>query len=116
MNIKDIERLWKQATDDPHHDFNWHDPQVVKFAELVAAAERKSFYGQDKPEECADGCPENAICDYCQIAMPVQKLVAEAVAAEREDCAKVCEDYSDKSDMDHESHGYACAAIIRSRT
>ncbi len=35
--------------------------------------------------------------------------------AEREACAKVCEDYTDKSDADHESHGYSCAAAIRAR-
>jgi hypothetical protein len=40
------------------------------------------------------------------------KLVAEA---EREECAKVCESYTDKSDSDHESHGYACAKAIRAR-
>ena len=40
------------------------------------------------------------------------KLVA---AAEREACAKVCEGYTDKSDSDHETHGYACAAEIRAR-
>ena len=38
-----------------------------------------------------------------------------ARAAEREACAKVCEDYTDKSDADHESHGYSCAAAIRAR-
>jgi hypothetical protein len=38
-----------------------------------------------------------------------------AVKAEREACAKVCEGYTDNSDADHESHGYACAAAIRGR-
>ena len=40
------------------------------------------------------------------------KLVRED---EREMCAKVCEGYTDTSDADHESHGYACAAAIRAR-
>lgn len=35
MNIKQIEHLWKQATDCPHHDANWYDPAVVRFANLV---------------------------------------------------------------------------------
>ena len=35
MNKQEIERLWKIATNDPNHDTNWHDPVVVKFAELV---------------------------------------------------------------------------------
>ena len=37
-------------------------------------------------------------------------------AADRETCAKVCEGYTDNSDADHESHGYACAAAIRARS
>ena len=40
------------------------------------------------------------------------KLVAQH---EREACAKVCESYTDKSDSDHEAHGYACAIAIRAR-
>ena len=38
-----------------------------------------------------------------------------AVLAEREACAKICESYTDKSDSDHESHGYTCAIAIRAR-
>ena len=41
-----------------------------------------------------------------------------AIAAEREACAKVCEDYTDNARgpyPDHESHGYQCAAVIRAR-
>jgi hypothetical protein len=41
--------------------------------------------------------------------------IEEAVLAEREACAKVCESYTDKSDSDHESHGYTCAIAIRAR-
>jgi hypothetical protein len=37
MNIKDIEYLWKGASNNPHHDTNWHDPVVIAFAESVAA-------------------------------------------------------------------------------
>jgi len=32
--------MWKVASNDPHHDFNWFDPVVVKFAKLVAEKER----------------------------------------------------------------------------
>ena len=52
MNIKKIEHMWKIATDNPNHDTNWFDSSVVKFAALVAAAER---------EDCAkvaDGWPD----------------------------------------------------------
>jgi hypothetical protein len=57
------------------------------FADLVRADERMSFYGQDKPAECADGCPPNQICDYCQVVAPAKAMIL----AEREVCAKVCE-------------------------
>jgi hypothetical protein len=40
------------------------------------------------------------------------KLVRED---ERELCAQMCESYTDKSDSDHEAHGYACAIAIRAR-
>jgi len=40
MNIKEIEHMWKIASNNPNHDTNWHDPIVVKFAELVAEHER----------------------------------------------------------------------------
>jgi hypothetical protein len=29
--------MWKVASNNPNHDTNWHDPAVVKFAQLVAA-------------------------------------------------------------------------------
>lgn len=37
MNIRHIEQLWKQASNDPNHDTNWFDPVVVEFARLVMA-------------------------------------------------------------------------------
>ena len=61
------------------------------FAALVAAAaradERESFYGQDKPAECVEGCPPKQICDYCQIVAPVKEMILAARADEREACA-----------------------------
>ena len=36
MTKEEIEHMWKVACNDPHHDFNWFDPVVVKFAKLVA--------------------------------------------------------------------------------
>jgi hypothetical protein len=59
-----------------------------RLVEYVRADERMSFYGQDKPAECADGCPPNQICDYCQVVAPVKAMIL----AEREACAKVAED------------------------
>ena len=47
MTREDIEHMWKVASNDPNHDTNWHDPVVIRFAELVASAER---------EECKKLC------------------------------------------------------------
>ena len=43
MNREDIEHMWKVASNDPSHDTNWHDPVVIRFASLVASAEREKF-------------------------------------------------------------------------
>lgn len=64
------------------------------FAALVAAAaradERTSFYGQDKPAQCAKGCPPRQICEYCQIVEPVKQMIAD----EREACAYIAENWN----------------------
>jgi len=49
MDIRDIEHMWKVASNNPNHDTNWHDPVVIAFANLVAAQER---------EACAKLCDE----------------------------------------------------------
>ncbi len=46
MNREDIEHMWKVASNDPSHDTNWHDPVVIRFAALVASAEREKLRGQ----------------------------------------------------------------------
>jgi len=47
MTQDEIEHMWKVASNDPHHDTNWHDPVVIAFADFVAAKER---------EACANLC------------------------------------------------------------
>lgn len=42
MNIREIEHMWKVASNNPNHDTNWHDPVVVAFAHLVAQHEREA--------------------------------------------------------------------------
>ena len=64
-----------------------YEDDLEHFAELVRADERMSFYGQDKPAECAEGCPPNQICDYCQVVAPVKAMIL----AEREACAKIAD-------------------------
>ena len=39
MNRKDIEHMWKVASNNPSHDTNWFDPVVIRFAALVAERE-----------------------------------------------------------------------------
>jgi hypothetical protein len=60
---------------------------------------------------------EEFVSDYSNAVSleHIERFFHMAQAAEREACAKVCESYTDKSDADHESHGYACAAAIRAR-
>ena len=41
MTRDEIEHMWKVASNDPNHDFNWHDPVVIRFAELVAQYQRE---------------------------------------------------------------------------
>ena len=43
MNERDIEHMWKVASNNPSHDTNWHDPVVIAFAKLVAEKEREKF-------------------------------------------------------------------------
>ncbi|CAB4136775.1 hypothetical protein UFOVP307_47 [uncultured Caudovirales phage] len=61
MTKEDIEHMWKVASNNPNHDTNWHDPVVIRFANLVASAEReacaKLCWSQRKywdAEACAD--------------------------------------------------------------
>jgi len=52
MKQDEIEHMWKVASNDPHHDTNWHDPVVMAFAKLVAAKEREAC------AKVADGWPD----------------------------------------------------------
>ena len=94
MNREDTIRMareagaWSQQCKNRDVDYVMSAESLERFAALVAAAERKRFYGQDKPDECAKGCPPNQICDYCQVVAPVKAMIL----TEREACAKVCDD------------------------
>jgi hypothetical protein len=64
MNREDIEHMWKVASNDPSHDTNWHDPVVIRFATLVASAEREACakicdgYSDGRHANMADLCAE----------------------------------------------------------
>ena len=58
MNREDIEHMWKVASNDPNHDPNWHDPVVIRFAELVASAEREAILAVIGDNQCECRCSE----------------------------------------------------------
>jgi len=89
MNREDIIKMAQEAGWEMGDDLSdGFGVRIERFAALVRADERMRFYGQDKPAECAKGCPPKQICDFCQVVAPVRALIL----AEREACAKVCED------------------------
>ena len=73
MTITEIEHMWKVASNDPNHDYNWNDAVVVAFANLVAQHEReKTVWTQKHWTEY-----EHKI-----------------VAAEREACARIADSWA----------------------
>ena len=69
MTKEEIEHMWKVAHNDPHHDFNWFDPVVIKFATLVAKHER---------EACAKACEAEIFKVkpiYCVVAENCVKVI-----------------------------------------
>jgi hypothetical protein len=58
MNKADIEHMWKVASNDPSHDTNWHDPVVIRFAALVASAEREAILAVIGDNQCECRCSE----------------------------------------------------------
>ena len=57
MNIREIEHMWKVASNNPNHDTNWHDPVVMAFAKLVAQHEREAC-ASIAEEESMRGLPD----------------------------------------------------------
>ena len=58
MNREDIEHMWKVASNNPSHDTNWFDPVVIRFAELVASAEREAILAVIGDNQCECRCSE----------------------------------------------------------
>jgi hypothetical protein len=85
-----IDMAREAGWDDHHAEF---DTRLDRLVALVRADERNRTWTQEHWTE-------------------YERSIA---AVEREACAEVCEGYTDNSDADHESHGYACAAAIRAR-
>lgn len=82
MNNEDIIRMAQQTG----WDFGWEMTveHVCEFAALVAAAEREAIKW-NSIHSCHADC-QNPAC----------VIVREAVEAEREECAKMCEEISDE--------------------
>jgi len=105
MNRDDIIRLAQEASSEPDYDF----PNILaleRFAALVAAAERERM-DLNAIHTCHAEC-QNPFC----------VRVREAVAHEREACAKVCEDGpipKDSTTLTHIPTLVGCAAAIRAR-
>jgi hypothetical protein len=98
MNREDIEHMWKVASNNPNHDSNWHDPVVVAFAELVA----KHTLANIDPSSF----------------MSWQEGCEAGKQAEREACAKVCDDMEEKAEGTECCKWPTpndCAAAIRAR-
>jgi hypothetical protein len=92
-----------EASHDDHSRAYWRiadEHRLKRFAALIAAAEREAIKW-NSVHSCHADC-QNPAC----------VIVREAVAAEREACAKVCDSLNE--DFDH-LHVEACAEAIRAR-
>jgi hypothetical protein len=84
MTRNEIEHMWKVASNNPNHDTNWHDPVVEAFAKLVA---KHTLLNTDPSS-----------------FMSYQEGLEAGRFAEREACAKVCDEMEEKA----EEHGTEC--------
>jgi hypothetical protein len=109
MNRDDIVRMWEKANNWSIESWPNTIDELERFAKLVAAAER-------------EGMAINGIHScHSECQRPACVAVREAVAAEREACAKVCDAKVDDEyatgKVDHNEIGWtqACAFAIRER-
>ena len=82
MNIREIEHMWKVASNDPNHDTNWHDPVVVAFAKLVAEKEREVVANWIMDRGFATGHGDSIVDLLDQLEWQIAER-------EREACAKI---------------------------
>ena len=80
MNERDIEHMWKVASNNPSHDTNWHDPVVIAFAELIRADEREAIAQmfEDAPALVPFAQNDKGGCMVCGFT---PKLAMEAIRA-----------------------------------
>ena len=111
MTREDIIRMAREASDpdkvDPFHNGFWvlTQEELERFAALVAAAEREAMIEQGW-RQCAKDQRTTQFCG----------MVEQAVLAEREACAKVCEENADDdTEGEWDSACISCANHIRAR-
>ena len=83
MTQDEIIRMAREAGVDNSWDLNWFDPYFERFAALVAAHEREKYKAMDKE-----------LAELYEMAVNQAKTIKkyqDAVLAEREACAKLCE-------------------------
>jgi hypothetical protein len=95
MNTREIEHMWKVASNNPNHDTNWHDPVVVSFANLVA----KHTLSSIDPSKF----------------MSYQEGIEAGRLAEREACAKVCDRMAQRTQDIRSAALESAAENIRAR-
>jgi hypothetical protein len=80
MKERDIEHMWKVASNNPNHDTNWHDPVVIAFADLIRADEREAIAQmfEDAPALVPFAQNDKGGCMMCGFT---PKLAMEAIRA-----------------------------------
>ena len=106
-----------------HSNGSWVgiNEELERFAELVAAAERKALAHEFS--EAATKTLESLAATTLMPSPPMPTVIsnldaiaAAVVAAEREACAKVCEDFADGTsayEVHHRFAAYKCADLVR---
>ena len=102
MNRDDIVRMVRKALEQNVDYSVWtiSTPHLEEFARLVAAAERERIIATNAPE-----------IEKVNVYI---KALEDAVAAEREACAALCDKISDEDGFEG-SYADRCAAAIRER-
>lgn len=62
--VRDAFYAWKSV--DNNHVYVDVDANSLETFKAGAAWQAEQLTPKDKPTECANGCPVNQVCDYCQ--------------------------------------------------
>ena len=88
MNIREIEHMWKVASNNPNHDTNWHDPVVEAFAKMVMVhtlsnIDPSSFMSFQEGVEVGRFAERNACAKLCiELAPSIKTMTAYKVLHE----------------------------------